>query len=210
MVTRSSAFPLSLLAGCAAFALWSFAGAPDRVTWWMEASWVLAGVPVLVVTWKRCPLTPLLYGLLFIHALILLLGARYTYAEVPLGFWMQDAFGFTRNHYDRIGHFAQGFVPAILAREILIRNHAVNGRGWLFVLVTGICLAFSAFFEMIEWWTSAAMGAEADAFLGSQGDVWDAQWDMFMALIGAMMAQLALARLHDQQLDAAKLLPEKS
>lgn len=210
MVTRSSAFPLSLLAGCAAFALWSFAGAPDRVTWWMEASWVLAGVPVLVVTWKRCPLTPLLYGLLFIHALILLLGARYTYAEVPLGFWMQDAFGFTRNHYDRIGHFAQGFVPAILAREILIRNHAVNGRGWLFVLVTGICLAFSAFFEMIEWWTSAAMGAEADAFLGSQGDVWDAQWDMFMALIGAMMAQFSLARLHDQQLDAGRLPREKT
>ncbi len=139
------------------------------------------------------------------HALILILGGHYTYAMVPLGDWMKDAFDLSRNHYDRIGHLAQGFVPAILAREILLRTSPLrlaDGRPsrWLFFIVTAICLGFSAFYELIEWWTAVLGGAEADAFLATQGDVWDTQWDMFLALIGRLAAQLLLARLHDRQL----------
>ncbi|MBP9890358.1 MAG: DUF2238 domain-containing protein [Planctomycetes bacterium] len=191
---------LGLLVGCVIATIASFIGTVDRFTWFLEAFPVLLGMPVLIATHKRFPLTPLLYVLMFIHALVLLLGAHYTYAEVPLGFWIQDWFGFSRNHYDRIGHFMQGFMPAILAREILIRKRAINGRGWLFLCVTSICLAFSACYEFFEWWTSVAQGSAADAFLGTQGDVWDTQWDMFMATIGAITAQLALGRLQDKQL----------
>ena len=142
---------LGLLVGCVVATVASFMGAADRFTWFLEAFPVLLGVPVLIATHRRFPLTPLLYVLIFIHALVLLLGAHYTYAEVPLGFWIQDWFGFSRNHYDRIGHFMQGFMPAILAREILIRKRAINGRGWLFLCVTSICLAFSACYEFFEW-----------------------------------------------------------
>jgi putative membrane protein len=136
-----------------------------------------------------------------VHAVILMVGGHYTYAEVPLGFWMQRAFGFARNHYDRIGHFAQGFVPAILAREILWRRGVVRGRGWLFFLVTCVCLAFSAFYELVEWWTAELTGSAATAFLGTQGDPWDTQWDMCFALVGALAAQLALGRVHDRQMN---------
>jgi putative membrane protein len=158
-----------------------------------------------VVTRRRFPLTPLAYRLIFLHSGILMLGGHYTYAEVPLGFWMRDAFGLARNHYDRIGHFAQGFVPAILAREILLRKTPLKPGGWLFFLVTCVCLAISACYEFIEWWTALASGSGADAFLGTQGDPWDTQWDMFLCLLGALTAQLTLSRLHDRQL--ARLLP---
>jgi putative membrane protein len=179
---------------------WSAVRPHDYFTWVMEVAPILIGVPILVATYRRFPLTPLLYRLIFVHAVILMVGGHYTYAEVPLGFWMQRAFGFARNHYDRIGHFAQGFVPAILAREILLRRGVVHRRGWLFFLVTCVCLAFSAFYELVEWWTAEATGAAATAFLGTQGDPWDTQWDMFFALTGALVSQLLLGRAHDRQL----------
>ena len=155
---------------------------------------------MLFATYRSFPLTPLLYRLLFVHAVILMVGGHYTYAEVPLGFWMKDAFGFARNHYDRIGHLAQGFVPAILAREILLRRGVVPRRAWLFFLVTCVCLAFSAFYELVEWATALATGSAATAFLGTQGDPWDTQWDMFLALVGALTSQTLLGRIHDRQL----------
>ncbi len=172
----------------------------DRATWWLEVAPVLIAVPILIATYKRYPLTLLLYALLFLHGLILILGGHYTYARVPLGFWMQDVFDFSRNNYDRIGHFAQGFVPAILVREILIRFSPVGHSRWLFILVTSVCLAISAFYELIEWWVAVIAGGGAQQFLGTQGDVWDTQWDMFLALSGAIIAQLTLGRYHDKQI----------
>ncbi len=172
----------------------------DRITWILEVFPIFIGVPILWLTYRRFRLTPLLYRLIFIHALILMVGGHYTYAQVPLGFWVQDLFDLSRNHYDRLGHFAQGFVPAILAREILLRRSPLVAGGWLFFLVTCVCLAFSACYEFLEWWAALIGGAGADAFLGTQGDVWDTQWDMFLALIGAITAQLTLSRLHDRQL----------
>ena len=161
---------------------------------------MLLGAPILFATAARFPLTPLVYTLLAIHALILILGGHYTYAEVPFGFWVRDALGLARNHYDRIGHFAQGFIPAILAREILLRTSPLRRGRWLFFLVTATCLAISALYELIEWWAALAGGSAADAFLGTQGDVWDTQWDMFLALLGAVTAQLTLSRAHDRAL----------
>src|SRR3989442_2169865 len=178
----------------------------DRTTWWLEIFPVLIGFPVLVVTARRFPLTRLTYTLLAVHAIILIVGGHYTYARVPLGFWLQDLLGLTRNDYDRIGHFVQGFVPAILVREILLRTSPLRPGRWLFVLVTATCLAFSACYEFFEWWSALAGGHAADAFLGTQGDVWDTQWDMFSALLGALSAQLLLGRIHDRSL--AKLILE--
>jgi putative membrane protein len=172
----------------------------DRTTWVLEVFPIFLGVPVLLATWRRFPLTPLVYVLLFVHALILMLGGHYTYARVPLGFWVQDLLDLGRNHYDRLGHFAQGFVPALLVREVLLRRTPLVRGGWLFVLVTSVCLAVSACYELIEWWSALFFGSAADAFLGTQGDVWDTQWDMFLALVGAVTAQLLLGRLHDRQL----------
>ena len=180
-------------------------GAKDRFTWFMEVVPALVAAPVLIGTYRRFPLTPLAYRLIFVHALILMLGGHYTYAQVPLGFWMQRVFGFSRNHYDRIGHFAQGFVPAIIAREILIRRSPLTSGKWLFFIVLSVCLAISACYEFIEWWSALIGGSAADAFLGTQGDPFDTQADMFMALIGALAAQLLLARIHDRQI--AKLQP---
>jgi len=179
---------------------WSGLAPKDRFTWLLEVAPVLIGVPLLIATHRRFPLTPLLYVLLFLHAVVLAVGGRYTYAEVPLGFWVRDALGLARNHYDRLGHFAQGFVPAILAREILLRKTPLRPGGWLFFLVTCVCLAFSGFYELVEWWTALLSGEAATAFLGTQGDVWDTQWDMFLALVGALTAQLTLAREHNRQL----------
>ena len=174
----------------------------DRFTWVLEVAPILIAVPVLLATRRRFPLTPLAYRLLFVHALILMLGGHYTYAEVPLGFWVGKALGFSRNHYDRLGHFAQGFVPAILAREILLRRSPLRPGRWLFFLVACVCLAVSATYELIEWWTALATGEGATAFLGTQGDPWDTQWDMFLALIGALSALALLARAHDRELAA--------
>ncbi|KPK58729.1 MAG: DUF2238 domain-containing protein [Gammaproteobacteria bacterium] len=175
-------------------------GPADRMTWILEVLPVLVGLPILLASHKRFPLTPLAYWLLTAHALILILGGHYTYAKVPVGFWFQDLFDLSRNHYDRLGHVAQGFVPAIIARELLIRLSPLSRGGWLNFLVVCVCLAISAFYEMIEWWVAIAAGFAADAFLATQGDVWDTQWDMFLALCGACLAVLTLGRVHDRQL----------
>lgn len=171
----------------------------DRTTWLLEVAPIFIAVPILIATRKRFPLTPLAYRLIFIHALILMLGGHYTYAKVPLGFWVQDLLDLSRNHYDRIGHFAQGFVPAIIAREVLLRTSPLRSGKWLFFLVTCVCLAVSACYEFVEWWAALLGGHAADAFLGTQGDPWDTQWDMFLAFLGAMTAQLLLGGLHDRQ-----------
>ncbi len=192
--------PTVLLALGAAALVWSGALPSDRFTWLLEVAPVLIGVPILVATYRRFPLTPLAYRLILLHALILMVGGHYTYAKVPLGFWMRDAFGLARNHYDRIGHFAQGFVPAIVAREVLLRKTPLRPGAWLFSLVTCVCLAISASYELVEWGTAIATGSRAEAFLGTQGDPWDTQWDMFFALIGALLSQLLLSRLHERQL----------
>jgi putative membrane protein len=178
-------------------------GPKDRLTWFLEVVWVIAALPLLALTARRFPLTRLLYVLIVLHMGVLMLGGHYTYAEVPLGFWAQDTFDLARNHYDRLGHFMQGFVPAILARELLLRLTPLRRGGWLFYLVLAAALSFSAFFELIEWWAALVWGADADAFLATQGDVWDTQWDMFLALCGALLAQFALARWHDRQLGSA-------
>lgn len=194
---------LVLLALGAVVFIWSGIQPHDRTTWWLEVFPVLIAVPVLIATRRRFPLTPLAYRLIFVHALILMLGGHYTYARVPLGFWAQELFGFARNHYDRVGHLAQGFIPAIVAREILLRTSPLRRGAWLFVIVTAICLAISAVYEFIEWWAAVIGGGAATDFLGTQGDVWDTQWDMFLAFLGAIGAQLLLARTHDRQLEDA-------
>ena len=193
-------YPLILLLVVAVGLAWSGLEPYDRTTWWLEIFPILIGAPILVATHRRFPLTPLLYTLLAIHAVILMVGGHYTYARVPLGFWAQEVFGFARNHYDRLGHFAQGFIPAILAREILLRTSPLRPGKWLFVLVAAVCLAFSACYEFFEWAAAVTGGESADAFLGTQGDVWDTQWDMFLALIGALVSQLVLSRVHDRAL----------
>jgi putative membrane protein len=180
--------------------IWSVIRPLELFTWFLEVFPALIGVVLLIATRHRFPLTPLLCILLFLHALILIVGGHYTYAQVPLGFWMKDAFGFARNHYDRIGHLAQGFVPAIAAREILLRLGVVRKRGWLFFIVVSICLAISATYELFEWAVAIAVGAKGDSFLGTQGDVWDTQEDMAFALLGAIVAQLTLSRVHDRQI----------
>jgi putative membrane protein len=172
----------------------------DRTTWVLEVFPILIGLPILITSYRRFPLTALLYRLLFLHALILMLGGHYTYAQVPIGFWVQEIFDFSRNHYDRFGHLAQGFIPAILTREILLRRSPLLRGKWLFFITTCVCLAFSAVYELIEWWTALIGEESAEAFLGTQGDVWDTQWDMFLALLGALSSQVLLSRLHDRQL----------
>jgi len=192
--------PAILLGLCLVALVGSGIGPHDYLTWFLEVAPVLIGIPILVWTRQRFPLTPLLYRLLLLHALILMVGGHYTYAEVPLGFWFRDLLGLARNHYDRLGHLAQGFVPAILAREVMRRKLPPLTRGWMFFLVVCVCLALSACYELVEWGTAVAGGEAADSFLGTQGDVWDTQWDMFMCLVGALAAQLTLARRHDREL----------
>ncbi|MDH4150882.1 MAG: DUF2238 domain-containing protein [Betaproteobacteria bacterium] len=172
----------------------------DRLTWFMEVLPVLIAAPVLLASRERLPLTTLAYVLIAIHGLILIYGGAYTYARVPLGFWLQDVLGFDRNPYDRIGHLAQGFVPAIVARELLLRVFRIEGRKILFFLVVCVALAISAFYELIEWWAALVMGADSQEFLGTQGDIWDTQWDMFLALLGAIAAQLLCGPWHDRQI----------
>lgn len=174
----------------------------ERTTWFLETVWVLVGLPLVVFTWRRFPLTNLLCCLLAVHALVLAVGGHYTYAQVPLGDWVRDTFGLDRNPYDRFGHLMQGFVPAVLVRELLSRTSPLRGSRWLAPLTVCACLAFSAVFEMLEWLAAVVGGHSADAFLATQGDVWDTQWDMFCALIGATVSVLVLSRPHDRQLDA--------
>jgi putative membrane protein len=172
----------------------------DRATWWMEVAPVLIAAPILVITHRRYPLTPLLYALIFVHALVLILGGAHSYARVPLGFWLQDLLALERNPYDRIGHFMQGFVPAMVAREILLRGKFAAGARMVGFLSACVALAVSAVYELIEWGAALALGQGAEEFLGTQGDAWDTQADMFMALVGAVSALLLLSRLHDRQL----------
>jgi putative membrane protein len=174
----------------------------DRGTWWLEVLPVVIALPLLGWTHERFPLTWLAYGLVTVHALILMIGGHYTYAQVPAGFWAQHAFDLSRNHYDRLGHFAQGFVPAILAREILLRKTPLRPGGWLSVLVVAVCMSVSVLYEFIEWWTALIAGEGATEFLGTQGDVWDTQWDMFFATIGAITSLLLLSRTHDRALSS--------
>jgi putative membrane protein len=192
--------PLVLLVLASAALVVSGVDPFDRGTWWLEVFPVLAGGVLVVATRRRFPLTPLLYRLIFLHALVLVIGGHYTYARVPLGEWARDLFHLARNPYDRLGHFLQGFVPAILAREVLLRTSPLRRGGWLFFLVLCVALAISAAYELAEWAAALALGQGADAFLGTQGDPWDTQWDMFLALVGATASQLLLGRLHDRDL----------
>lgn len=183
----------------------------ERMTWLMEVLPVLIALPLLACTYRRFPLTGLLYGLIFLHALILIVGGTYTYAHVPIGFWVQDIFSLARNPYDKLGHFAQGLVPALLAKEILWRGGYVAApagglwqRKMLAFLSVCVAMAISAWYELIEWWAALIMGQGADEFLGTQGDQWDTQSDMFMAFIGATAAVLLLARWHDRQIMAMR------
>ncbi|MGK2858096.1 MAG: DUF2238 domain-containing protein [Thermoanaerobaculia bacterium] len=198
---------LALLLVVAVVFGWSAIGPHDYLTWFLEVAPVIIGAAILIPTYRRFQLTDLLYVLLAIHAVILIVGGHYTYAEVPLGEWVADALDIERNHYDRLGHFAQGFVPAILAREVLLRKRVVNGSRWLFTVVVSICLAFSACYELIEWTTAVLSKEAAESFLGTQGDSFDTQKDMALALVGAILAQLTLAKLHDRQLEK-RALPE--
>lgn len=197
---RESRFAIALLVAAAAVFVWSGVKPHDRFTWFLEVVPALIVLPVLLFTWRRFRLTPLLYALIALHAVILMVGGKYTYAQVPLGFWMESWFGFARNHYDRIGHFAQGFVPAIACREILVRVARLRRDSWLNAIVVAFCLAISAVYELVEWAVAAMTGEAADAFLGTQGDVWDTQKDMLLALIGAICALALLSRLHDRYL----------
>jgi putative membrane protein len=178
----------------------SFINPHDRLTWLMEVMPVLIALPLLAYTYPRFPLTPLLYSLIFLHALILIVGGTYTYAHVPVGFWVQDVFGLARNPYDKLGHLWQGLVPALVAKEIFVRRHFVSGTKMVAVLAICVAMAISAWYELIEWWAAVLMGQGADEFLGTQGDQWDTQSDMCMAFIGAMIAVILLARWHDRQI----------
>lgn len=177
--------------------VWSGIEPKDQFTWLLEVTPAIIGGILLALTYQSFRLTPLLYSFILLHCIILMVGGHYTYAEVP---WFDGLFGAERNNYDKVGHFAQGFVPALLAREILLRKGIVNGDGWRNLFILSVCLAFSAFYELIEWWVALATGEDAEAFLGTQGYVWDTQSDMLLALVGAMCALLLLPRWHDRQL----------
>ncbi len=197
---HTDTLPIVLLVIVLAVLTWSGIAPHDRFTWILEVAPALIALPILIFTYRRFRFTTLVYVLIAVHAMILMVGGKYTYAEVPLGFWMEHWFGFVRNNYDRIGHFAQGFVPAMVARELFIRTGAVRRSDWLPFIVVCFCLALSASYELVEWITAELTGTAADAFLGTQGDVWDTQWDMCFALIGAVTALLLLSRIHNRQL----------
>lgn len=181
--------------------IWSAYLPKDPFTWFLEVLPVFIGLFILLLTYSRYPLTPLLYTLILLHMIILMVGGHYTYAEVPLFEWFKEIFNHDRNNYDKVGHFAQGCIPAIIAREILIRKEIVQGsKIWLNYIVLSIILAFSAFYELLEWWVALAVGEDAEAFLGTQGYVWDTQSDMGYALLGGVIGLLLLSRIHDKQL----------
>ncbi|ETJ47136.1 DUF2238 domain-containing protein [Pseudoalteromonas agarivorans] len=180
---------------------WSGINPKDQFTWLLEVIPAIIGLVLMASSYKHFKLTPILYGFILAHCIVLMVGGHYTYAEVP---WFDNLFGSERNNYDKVGHFFQGFVPALLAREILLRKNVVNGKGWLNVFVVSICLAFSAFYELIEWWVAVLSGENAEAFLGTQGYVWDTQSDMGIALLGAICSILLLSKVHDKQLKNVK------
>lgn len=189
---------LALLLSFLAILVWSAIKPHDLFTWFLETAPAMAGAVILVSTYNRFRFTTLVYVLIWLHAIILLVGGHYTYAEVPLFDWIRDTFHLSRNHYDRVGHFAQGFVPAMIAREVLLRNSPLKPGKLLFFIIVSICLAISAFYELIEFGVSVATGSAGDAFLGTQGDIWDTQKDMALALVGAVTALVTLSRLHDR------------
>ena len=191
---------LALLAGWIVLLVLTGWAPKDRLTWFLEAAPAMIAIVAMAAMHGRWCFTPLVLVLIFVHGVVLMVGAKYTYAEVPWFNWLRDEFGLARNYYDRLGHLMQGFVPAMIAREILLRNAVLPRGRWLFFLVTCVCLAISATYEFIEWWVALASGEAAEAFLGTQGNVWDTQWDMFLALCGAIVAQALLARIHDRQL----------
>jgi putative membrane protein len=195
---------LALLAPVVA---WSWIGPHDRFTWWLESAPVVVGVPLILALQRKFPLSSLLLVLLWLHCVVLVVGGHYTYAQVPLGDWARGWFGWTRNNYDKLGHFTQGFVPAILTREILLRTSPLRGSRWLGFLTGAVCLAFSAFYELVEWFTAITSGAAANDFLGTQGDPWDTQTDMLWALIGAVAALVLLRRWHDRSV--ARVLAQR-
>ncbi len=201
-IHRLSRIPALLLALTLCGLIASGFGPKDRLTWFLEVLPIVVILPVLIATYRCHPLTSLLYWLLALHAVVLIVGGHYTYAEVPAGRWVQETFGLARNPYDRLGHFVQGFVPALVMREWLLKSSPLQPGRWLFFLVCSTALAFSALYELFEWRVAVALGQSALEFLGTQGDEWDSQWDMGMALIGAVNAQLALAPLQDRQLRA--------
>lgn len=202
--------PIALLGATALVLAWSAIEPHDWLTWSLEVGPVLIGAPILIWSFSRFRLSPLVYRLLFLHAVILIVGGHYTYALVPVGFWFQDLLDLSRNHYDRLGHLAQGFVPAMLAREILLRESPLQRGGWLFFLVVSVCLAFSAFYELLEWWAAVIGGESAASFLGTQGDIWDSHWDMLLALTGALLALLCLSRAHDRSMRGLGIDPPAS
>ena len=197
---KPSSYHLVLLSTFLPILVWSGIHPKDHFIWFLEVFPVIVGGVVLMAIYPKVKFTMLVYGLIWLHALVLMVGGHWTYSEMPLFSWLRDEYGLARNHYDRVGHFMQGFVPAMIAREILLRNSVVKGRGWLLFIVTCIGLALSAFYEFIEWWVAIASGSAADDFLATQGDIWDTQWDMFLALCGAMASQTLLGRWHDRQL----------
>jgi putative membrane protein len=180
--------------------IWSGIGPKDQFTWFLEVLPALIGLVLIVISFQSFELTRLLYNLILLHCIVLMVGGHYTYAEVPLFDTIANWMGSERNNYDKVGHFFQGFVPALLAREILIRKSIINGKAWLNVIIVAICLAFSAFYELIEWWVAIASGENAEAFLGTQGYIWDTQSDMALALLGAIISIIVLAKYHDRQL----------
>jgi putative membrane protein len=191
---------VALLVAVAIVFCWSGWRPYDRFTWWLETAPGLAGLVILIATYHRFPLTTLCYTLIAFHICVLCVGGHYTYARVPAFDWLRSVFGWHRNHYDRLGHIMQGFVPAIIAREVIIRLGVVTRKKWVPFLIVCVCLAMSAFYELVEWWTALISGSAADDFLGSQGDVWDTQSDMCLALLGAVSALLLLSHFHDRAL----------
>ena len=197
----------SIIVWCAIFAVvlaWSFVDPKDRLTWWLESVPALIAVVILAATIRRFPLTPLVYWLILAHSIVLMIGGHYTYAEVPLFDWLKEPLGWARNNYDKVGHFVQGFVPAMIARELLLRRTRLEPGGWLNLIVVCVCLAISAFYELVEWQVATTSGEAAEAFLGTQGDVWDTQKDMATALVGAVVAVATLAGVHDRELAALR------
>ena len=201
----SSRWHVALLASFVVLLIWSGISPVDRFVWVLEVLPAIIGAIVLIAIYPHTRLTMLVYCLIWLHALVLMIGGHWTYAEMPLFNWLRDEYGLGRNYYDRVGHVFQGLVPAMIVREILIRARVVNGRHWLYFLVCCVVLAISAFYEFIEWWVALASGQAADAFLATQGDIWDTQWDMFLALCSAVVAQIVFARWHDHQLAGARV-----
>lgn len=195
---RVELFHIGLLLIFFAVMIWSAINPKDMFTWFLEILPALIGLAVILLTYNRFRLTNIVYCLVLLHAIILIVGGHYTYAEMPLFNWLRDTFHLERNYYDRLGHFAQGFIPALIVREILLRKSSLNRGKLLSFIIISICLAISAFYELVEWGVAEATGSAADAFLGTQGDVWDTQWDMFMALWGAIVSLVLMSKIHDK------------